>query len=86
MLPLVATSQIKPDGSSFLFYFSTHFDHIFFVGVFLLFSRDHLPKRKQQKKTLLNMVVAVRVIRIKGDLRVPVIVHFSKIKYISSIK
>ena len=32
------------------------------------------------------MVVAVRVIRIKGDIRVPVIVHFSKIKYMSSIK
>ena len=59
---------------------------MFFVGVFLLFSRDHLAKRKQQKKTLSNMVVAVRVIRIKGDIRVPVLVHFSKIKYMSSIK
>ena len=47
-------SQIKPDGSSFLFYFSTHFDHMFFVGVFLLFSRDHLAKRKQQKKNTLK--------------------------------
>ena len=32
------------------------------------------------------MVVAVRVIRIKGDISVPVLVHFSKIKYMSSIK
>ena len=54
VLPLVASCQIKPDGSSFLFYFSTHFDHMFFVGVFLLFSRDHLAKRKQQKKNTLK--------------------------------
>ena len=32
------------------------------------------------------MVVAVRVIRIKGDMRIPALGHFSKIKYMSSIK
>ena len=32
------------------------------------------------------MVAAVRVIRIKGDMRIPVLGHFSKIKYMSSIK
>ena len=32
------------------------------------------------------MVVAVRVIKIKGDMRIPVLDHFSKIKYMSSIK
>ena len=31
------------------------------------------------------MVVAVRVVRIKGDVRIPVFGHFSKIKYMSSI-
>ena len=32
------------------------------------------------------MVVAVTVIRIKGDIRIPVLGHFSEIKYMSSIK
>ena len=47
VLPLVASCQIKPDDSLFVFYFSTHFDHIFFAGVFLFSSRDHLEKTKQ---------------------------------------
>ena len=38
------------------------------------------------EKTLSNMVVAVKVIRIKSDMRIPVLGYFSKIKYISSIK
>ena len=32
------------------------------------------------------MVVAVRVIRIKGDMRIQVLGHFFKVKYMSSIK
>ena len=32
------------------------------------------------------MVVAVRIIRIKVDVRIPLLGHFSKIKYMSSIK
>ena len=32
------------------------------------------------------MVVAVRVVGIKGDIRIPVLGHFSKIKYMSSVK
>ena len=32
------------------------------------------------------MVVAVTLIGIKSDIRIPVLGHFSKIKYMSSIK
>ena len=32
------------------------------------------------------MVVTVRVFRIKGDMRIPVLGQFSKFKYMSSIK
>ena len=32
------------------------------------------------------MVVPVRVIRIKGDMRIPVLGQFPKVKYMSSIK
>ena len=32
------------------------------------------------------MVVAVKVIRIKDDTRIPVLGHFPKIRYMSSIK
>ena len=40
----------------------------------------------KNEKTLSNIVVAVRVTRIKGEMRIPVLGHFSKIKYISSIE
>ena len=42
----------KARDSSFLIYFSTHFDHIFFAGVFLFSFRDHLEKKKQWKNTV----------------------------------
>ena len=32
------------------------------------------------------MIVAVSIISIKGDMRIPVLVHFSKIKYMPSVK
>ena len=73
VLPLVASCQIKPDDSLFVFYFSTHFDHIFFAGVFLFSSRNHQKKKKKKEKTLSDMIVAVRIFSIKGDMRTPVI-------------
>ena len=58
---------------------------MFFAGVFLFSSRDHLEKKKNENIPL-NMVLALRVTRIKGDLRIPVLGHYSKIKYMYSVK
>ena len=45
-----------------------------------------MQKKENNAKILSNMVKAVRVIRLKGDIRIPVLGHFCKIKYMPSIK
>ena len=85
VLPLVASFSNKAWRLiNFILLFNSFWPYIFCRRLFIFFSGSR--KEKAMKKELSNMVVAVKGIRINGDMRIPVLGHFPKIKYMSSIK